>query len=208
MKTKGLILLITVFILGSIMGCSNKNHKEKDMMEAIKEDFAKKSDTPIDEVNTTKLKRVGSKQMGYISILPEWHKFKDLDESVKDLQYSDPAATTIVSMNIFDKTGLTKEEARKFGAEDAARHVWTNLENHGATEVAGNTIKFQHYDAFQLYATYTGGAQLVAWLFEAEDKEIHYIAVESPTDEKFKLLTSTMRHPKNYSKRFYRTAVL
>lgn len=186
-----MILLILVCVFTCTTGCNNKKQEQTDSIEAIKEDFAQKTNTPIDEVSATILKRVGSKQMGYVSVPPEWSKFKDLDESVTDLQYSDPLATTILTMNIFDTSGLSKEQLSSFNAEEAARNVWQNLENGGASNVQGNTVKFQEYDAFQLHATYSDGSQLAAWIFEAEDNKIHYIAVESPTDEKFNLAVMT-----------------
>lgn len=190
MKTNTMILLIFVYVFGFTTGCNNKKDQQTDSIEAIKEHFAEKTDTPIDEVSASKLKWVGSKQMGYVSVPPEWSKFKDLDESVTDLQYSDPLGTTILTMNIFDTSGLSKEQLRSFNAEEAAKNVWKNLES-GASDVQGNTVKFKEYDAFQLYATYSDGSQLVAWIFEAEDNKIHYIAVESPTDEKFQLAVMT-----------------
>ena len=193
MKTKGLILLTALFLAANFTGCTKKDKDKSDTIDAIKEDFAQRENIPIEEVSTIELQRVGSKQMGYVSVPPNWGKFRDLDETIKDLQYSDPAATTIVTMNIVDRTGLPKEEARNFGAEDAAKNVWANLDNSGAANVQGNTIKFKDYDAFQLYATYSDGSQLAAWLFEAEDNEIHYIAVESPSDEKFKLAVTMIK---------------
>lgn len=191
MKTNTMILLSLIYVFSCTTGCNNKKHQQTDSIEATKEDFAQKTDTPIDEVSTLELKRVGSNQMGYVSVPPEWSKFKDLDENVKDLQYSDPLATTILTMNIFDTSGLSKEQLSSFNAEEAAKNVWKNLENSGAPNVQGNTVKFQEYDDFQLYATYSDGSQLAAWIFKAEDNEIHYIAVESPTDEKFKLAVMT-----------------
>lgn len=187
-KTKELILLVALFLAANFSGCAKKDqNKSDDVIEAIKEDFAQKENIPIEDVSAVELQRVGSEQMGYVSIPPNWRKFNDLDERVKDLQYSDPEATTIVTMNIVDRTGLSKEEARNFGAEDAAKNVWANLANGGASDIKGNTVKFKDYDAFQVFAAYSDGSQLAAWLFEAEDNEIHYIAIESPSKEKFML---------------------
>ena len=187
MKTKGLILLTALFLAANFTGCAKKDQNKSDAIEAIKEDFAQRENIPVEDVSAIELQRVGSKQMGYVSIPPNWRKFKNLDETVTDLQYSDPEATTIVTMNIFDRTGLSKEDARKFGAEDAAKNVWANLANGGASDIKGNTVKFKDYDAFQVFAAYSNGSQLAAWLFEAEDNEIHYIAIESPSKEKFML---------------------
>ena len=171
MKNKGLILLTVLFLAANLPGCTKKGQSKSDVAET--------------EVPTMELQRVGSKQLGYVSIPSSWLKFRDLDVTVKDLQYSDPAGTTIVTMNLFDKTGLSKEEARNFGAEEAANNVWTNLRNGGAADIKGNTVKLKHYDTFQVSAIYSDGSRLVAWLFEAEDNEIHYIAVESPSEERF-----------------------
>ena len=172
MKTKGFILLAALFLAANFTGCTKKDQGESNTIETAE---APKMD----------LQRIGSKQLGYVSVPSTWLKFRDLNEMVKDLQYSDPAGTTIVTMNLFDKTGLSKEEAENFGAEEAANNVWANLRNSGAEDIQGNVVKLKHYDAFQVSAIYAGGSRLVAWLFEAEDKEIHYIAVESPSEERF-----------------------
>jgi len=171
MKTKVFILLTISLLVVNLTGCKKK---EKSDLNATKK-----------EVSTMELQRVGSKQLGYVNIPVNWGKFKDLDPKVKDLQYSDSSGKTIVTMNLFDKTGLSEEEARNFGAEEAARNVWANLSNGGAADVKGNTVKFKHYDTFQVSAIYPDKSRLVAWLFNAEDNEIHYVAVESPSEERF-----------------------
>ena len=174
MKTKEFILLVAIVLVTNFTGCTKKGQSESDAKGETKE-----------EVSAIESQRVGSKQLGYVNIPSSWLKFRDLDETVKDLQYSDPSGKTIVTMNLFDKTGLSKEDARNFGAEEAASNVWTNLKNSGSPDIQGSTVKLQHYDAFQVSAVYPDGSRLVAWLFEAEDNEIHYIAVESPSQERF-----------------------
>ena len=175
MKSKGLILLTVLFLAANFAGCAKKSQSESDTAET----------TNTEVSSTMDFKRIGSEQLGYVNIPSSWLKFRDLDETVKDLQYSDPAGTTIVTMNLFDKKGLSEEDARNFGAEEAANNVWASLRNSGAADIQGSTVKLKHYDTFQVSAIYSDGSRLVAWLFEAEDNEIHYVAVESPSEERF-----------------------
>lgn len=180
MKAKILILSISILLVGLASSCGNK----KDTKTS---DPAKSDSTQI------KGQRIGSDKLGYVTVPKEWLPFKDLDETIIDLQYSDLKGTTIITMNLFDKSGLSAKDLVNFGAKEAAINVWKNLEA-GATKVEGNEFKFGKYESFQLYATYPNGIKLTAWLFEAEDGQIHYIAIESPSLNTVREMASMLEH--------------
>ena len=173
------VMFMTITML-CMFGCGSKQ-KEQQSAEA---------NNPQQEVP---LQRIGTPAFGYVNIPANFKRFRDLNENVKDLQYSDLTSRTIISLNVFDKTGLPPEEAETLTANDAANHVAYNLEANGALHVEGYMDKISGNEAYQLHAIYTGGSQLVAWLFMADDGEVHYICVESDTEEKLWMLISLVR---------------
>ncbi len=117
--------------------------------------------------------RVGTEKFGYVSVPKTFAKFVDL-KSTTDFQVSDGA--NIVTMNI-----ITPAAGQTLTAEQACTNIWKTIEKAPNVKVEGGLGRIGNYKAFQLLAKYTAEKKdMYIWVFEAEDKVIHFVAVEGP----------------------------
>lgn len=114
------------------------------------------SDEPEPTAEAAQTKRIGQEGFGYVDVPQNWRRFFDR-QGGDDYQYSDPEGNGIITMNIFDLSGLSEEEAAQIGAEEAAQSVWQNIEDAGGKDIQGAQVKLRGYDAYQVYAVYDDG---------------------------------------------------
>ena len=123
---------------------------------------------------TTDVKTIGDSKYGYVDVPSNWAKFVDVDGN-DSIQYS-YANVYIVSLNMLDGN---------YSAETYASNYMYNKQNSSeVTGVTGATVKIgknNEYTAYQVYMYYPADATyLVTYWFEAEDGNVHYIALEGP----------------------------
>ena len=136
---------------------------------------AKASDKEVSP--TTKTKRIGSADYGYIDIPSHWIKFTDLDGG-DSIQYTDGSAYNIVTMNGYTREKAHVQDGETFNAELIAQRLAYSWNGHkdieklwGAkTTVVGN-------EAFQLNVIMKSGQVVVSWVFQKDDK-VYLISFE------------------------------
>ena len=96
------------------------------------------------------------------------------------IQYSDPTAQSIFSLNVVDLSGLSEEQREAFTLEAGGNNLMVNLDSEGATDIGGAHVTLLGRDAVEVYGTYPDGIMLVMILVEDDEGVIHYISVESP----------------------------
>ena len=138
-------------------------------------------------------KVVGDDNYGYINVPSKWTRFYDVDGNTS-LQYS-YANVYIVSLNTVNGTGTAKDYANNF---------MSNKQNSSeVTGVTGATVKIgknKEYTAYQVYMYYPSDATyLVTYWFEAEDKKVHYIALEGPKELDGVKITDYLYIPESFS---------
>ena len=126
------------------------------------------------DTSTTDTKTIGDDKYGYVDVPNNWYKFIDVDGN-DSIQYS-YANVYIVSLNMLDGN---------YSAKDYASNYMYNKQNSSeVTDVTGATVKIgknSEYTAYQVYMYYPADATyLVTYWFEAEDGNVHYIALEGP----------------------------
>ena len=136
---------------------------------------AKASDKEVSP--TTKTKRIGSADYGYIDIPSHWIKFTDLDGG-DSIQYTDGSAYNIVTMNGYTREKAHVQDGETFNAELIAQRLAYSWNGHkdieklwGAkTTVVGN-------ETFQLNVIMKSGQVVVSWVFQKDDK-VYLISFE------------------------------
>lgn len=131
--------------------------------------------------------RIGDPKVGFVSVPSDWVKFVDVAGG-SDLQWSDAAGTTIVTLNTFDMDSVPEDMRADFGAYEAASSVWDNIEADGGQDINGASVSLANKNAYQVYATYPDGTYLVTWCLEDDDGTIHYVAAEGPADTIYDLV--------------------
>lgn len=132
--------------------------------------------------NTYDTQTIGNETMGYVTIPSTWVKFLDVDGGT-DLQYSNETGTDIITLNIFDTAGLSKEQLASLDAKTAASSVWYNLEQNGVEQITGAQATLGKFDAFQLFGMFEReddglASMIVCWVFEDDNGAFHYISAE------------------------------
>ena len=132
------------------------------------------TDTTNNNSTTTDTKTIGDDKYGYVDVPSNWSKFIDVDGN-DSIQYS-YANIYIVSLNVLDGN---------YSAETYASNYMYNKQNSSeVTDVTGATVKIgknNEYTAYQVYMYYPADyTYLVTYWFEAEDGNVHYIALEGP----------------------------
>ncbi len=146
-------------------------------------------DVSAEEGTTEVVQRIGSPEYGYVSVPSTWVKFVDTDGNTS-VQYCDPSASYIVSLNIFDLSNASDEERASFGAYEGASSVWANIEDDGGQDVTGATVTLAGREAYQVYAYFPDdGTFLVTWCVADDAGVVHYVAAEGPGDGLMDLVT-------------------
>ena len=158
-----------------------------------KEVTANKEESQTED-NKAATKVVGDDKYGYITIPENWYKFYDIDGNTS-LQYS-YASIYIVSINYFEDSQYT--------AKEYASNYMYNIQNASdVTDVTGATVqigKNKEYTAYQVYMYYPASKTfLVTYWFEAEDKKVHYIALEGPAELNETKITDYLYIPESFS---------
>lgn len=130
---------------------------------------------------------IGNDELGYVTLPGDWLEFRDLNGAA-DLQYSNPAGTSIVSLNIFDLSSLTEEQRAEFTAQDAADNVWYNLEQSEVEDINGATVTLGGYQAFEIYGQFLSEdhdlpSAIVCWIFEDGAGVFHYVSAEGAIED-------------------------
>lgn len=130
---------------------------------------------------------IGTDELGYVSIPDNWVTFQDAS-GTESYQYSDPTGSSVITLSLFSNEGLTQEQKEMVSAKSAAQNLLYNLSQDGVEEVTGAETTLGGYEAYQVYGGYVSedsslpGA-IVCWVFEDENKVIHYVAAEAPLED-------------------------
>ncbi|MBJ8325521.1 hypothetical protein [Streptococcus pacificus] len=173
------VSLVAIGLFG-LFGCSNNNESGKS--DAINEILSKKEDEMSEKISNKELKltqQVGDDRVGYYNIPEDFISFTDIDfPDSDDVQYSDVTGQSILTLNIIDKSSLSKEDQEALTAEVAADNIASHLQQNENMK----NLELLYFDDFQdkVYqdlATYKTGEVLSVNLFEHEGK-IYYFAIE------------------------------
>lgn len=116
--------------------------------------------------------RIGAEGYGFLTIPNSWNPISEV-ESGSSIQYGN--GVWIISLNAANTAN--------FPASYYASEIEKNLKQQSSTATV-NIIqeKLINYTAYKIAAFYPEYQKhLIAWIFEAEDGNTHYIAVEGPT---------------------------
>ncbi len=136
--------------------------------------------------NEAKEQVVGNDTYGYLILSKDWYKFVDVDGNTS-IQYS-YLNKYIVSLNVVTADVTLVE---------ASTNMEENIKREASTATKKGTM-IGSYPGYVINSKYPDGTYLDAYLFEAEDNKIHYIAIEGPdnTSEYFKIPnTFTLTEP-------------
>lgn len=155
---------------------STTNVSEDDQSLSEEESSSRKEEeTKID------VKRVGEANYGFIDVPFDWVKFEDVDVTIDIIQYCDLSGASVVTLNAWQDPNNS--------AKNAASAVWVSMEQEGAKDVTGATVKIGEYTAYQVYGFYPNQSKtLVTWFFETDDGYIHYVAAEALTDDIYEIV--------------------
>ena len=186
MAKKYFLSFLTVLVGLSMASCSLiKNYGNRKSStssstssQVSQKDSSKSAKASDKEVSpTTKTKRIGSADYGYIDIPSHWIKFTDLDGG-DSIQYTDGSAYNIVTMNGYTREKAHVQDGETFNAELIAQRLAYSWNGHkdieklwGAkTTVVGN-------ETFQLNVIMKSGQVVVSWVFQKDDK-VYLISFE------------------------------
>lgn len=149
--------------------------EEPDEGEAPEGDNGQESEGAVDEER----QRVGEVGVGFVEVPASWMKFVDVDGTTS-LQWCDGTPYTIISLDVFDLSGLSEDQRSELTLEDAADSVAGTLIDGGAVEdsLQGAHVTLAGREALQVYCSYPDGIILVTWVLEADDGSIRYVAAE------------------------------
>ena len=186
MAKKYFLSLLTVLVGLSLASCSliknytnRKSPTSTSTSSQVSQKDISKSDKASDKdvSTTTKTKRIGSADYGYIDIPSNWIKFTDLDGG-DSVQFTDGSAYNIVTMNGYTREKAHVQEGETFNAELIFQRLAYSWNGHkdieklwGAkTTVVGN-------ETFQLNVIMKSGQVVVSWVFQKDDK-VYLISFE------------------------------
>jgi len=137
--------------------------------------------------NAAGMQVIGTAEAGYVMVPDDWLEFQDASGNVS-LQYANPAGTSIITLNVFDLSGLTEEQRLSFTVEDAANNVWYNLEQNGVTDIKGATVSMAGYDAHEVYGYFMSEdhdlpSAIVCWIFADRTGILHYVSAEAAVED-------------------------
>lgn len=147
-------------------------------------DVPEPSESPVPDLT---VQEIGTQELGYLEVPEDWVRFFDLD-GTSALQYSNPAGTSIITLDTFDLSGLTEEEKGMVTAEDAAGSVWYNMEGQDVTDITGARVTLNDLEAYQVYGNFISedfglDSCIVCWIFEGGDGVLHYVSAEATVED-------------------------
>lgn len=143
--------------------------------------FTNSPSSTQDEDENSESRKVGSAQLGYVTVPNDWLKFID-ENGARGIQYSDKDGQYIITL---DALSTSEIDAETFATGKASL-----LEKEGVKDLAGTVVDFGKYKAYQVKGYYEDvGVWLQLWCFEAEDGYTHYVGIEGPdqNSEYFKI---------------------
>ena len=170
---------MTVLVGLSLASCSliknygnRKSPTSTSRSSQVSQKDSSKSDKASDKdvSTTTKTKRIGSADYGYIDIPSNWIKFTDLDGG-DSVQFTDGSAYNIVTMNGYTKEKANVGEGEVFNAELIANRIayyWKD--NKEVEKMWGATTTVSGNEALQLNIILKSGQYLITWVFQKDDK--------------------------------------
>ena len=138
--------------------------------------FDNEEDEETEEDNTevaSDEQRVGSKSQGYVTVPDSW---KENDTGYDGmLQYLNQYQGSVTLYSV--DTSLLSAKAYADSVEDT-------MPSQGIDEVSRKEVTIAGYDAYKLWGySDTLNIWLTVWVFEAEDDQTHYLAVETLTED-------------------------
>lgn len=126
-------------------------------------------DTPI----VTEGNRIGTDEQGYVTVPESWEeKDTGYDGMIQYLNASE-GSITLYSVN----SSLLSAKAYADNVEDT-------MPSQGIDEVKRENVKLAGYDAYKLWGySDTLRIWLTVWIFEAEDDQTHYLAIETLAED-------------------------
>ena len=148
--------------------------------------YEKKNGKIDDYVEKVNYMEVGSEKYGYISIPDNWNLYSN-DERI--VYYN--GNNTLV----LDYQDLNEEE--NVTIESIYSNIYQNLYSESDEELKSIKVKVNDYDAYQI-SGYSDEAYYAIWLFEDENKIVHYVEFDSDrkNNDIFKLI-ETFKLEKN-----------
>ena len=126
---------------------------------------------------TTGTKVVGQDTYGYVEVPKDWVNFQDINGG-HSIQFS-YGTTYIVTLDyVSGWTGTAKDAANNFYAKQTADTSVTDIKTNTGT--IGKSKKYNTYEISMYYPT--ENVYLYTYWFDAEDGNLHYIALEGPKD--------------------------
>lgn len=129
--------------------------------------YEKKNGKIDDYVEKVNYMEVGSEKYGYISIPDNWNLYSD-DERI--VYYN--GNNTLV----LDYQDLNEEE--NVTIESIYSNIYQNLYSESDEELKSIKVKVNDYEAYQI-SGYSDEAYYAIWLFEDENKIVHYVEFDS-----------------------------
>ena len=127
-----------------------------------------------DKENDSKV--IGNSKYGYVKVPKDWVEFKDVNGN-NMVQYS-YAGKYIVSLYAYDGS--------QYSAKDYATAYETEMKK-SADVVSASLVGYTEnlngsYDANRVNVDYSDGTKMYTYWFEAEDGNVHYIAIKGPEE--------------------------
>lgn len=161
-----------------------------EMMETVPEQSD--ADT-ITAINSEQFQMAGNDALGYVQLPADWVRFLDI-EGGTDLQYSNPAGTAILTLNIFSLDGLTEEQRSQITLDQMAQMLAYSLEQDDVSELVGDKTTFAGYEAVRIFGYFISEdhdlpSMIVCWLFDDQDGITHFVSMESAIEDFQKMYT-------------------
>lgn len=117
--------------------------------------------------------RIGSEEQGYVTVPENWEeKDTGYDGMVQYLNTTEGSVT------------LYSVSTSLLSAKGYADNVESTMPSQGINEVDREEVKLGKYDAYKLWGySDTLKIWLTVWIFEAEDDQTHYLAIETLAED-------------------------
>lgn len=136
---------------------------------------------------------VGDDFYGRVDIPTNWTRFYD-ESGSSSLQYS-YADVFIVSLDVIESGGYTAKD-------HASSYALRMKEDSSISDVTTSTVKIgknNEYTAYQVYMYYPNFSEyLITYWFDTGDGDVHYIALEGPSEANSMKLTDFLAIPQSF----------
>lgn len=161
--------------------------EEGDILGIMESALTQSGTDAITDIDSEQVQMVGNDELGYVKIPADWVRFFDI-EGGTDLQYSNPAGTAILTLNIFSLDGLTEEQRGQITLDHMAQMLTYSLEQDDVSELVGDKTTFAGYEAIRIFGFFISEdhdlpSMIVCWLFEDQDGVTHFVSMESAIED-------------------------